>query len=895
MDEAEASAISGEELFLLDEIAAAFGKAKAVPEIADSTRSIDDIKSCLRAERVIIGVVGSTGAGKSSVINALLDEECLVPTNCMRACTAVITEIQYNGSVDEVSKYRAEVEFISKDDLVEELEVCLEDFRNGDRRNFRNPETEAGVAFRKIRAIFPHPTMDDLLNPRNSAESMASHESLTAVLGNAKYVAAPEPQALLDQIQEYIDSSDKLDGQPAKMEYWPLVKVVKIFLRNPILETGLVIVDLPGVQDSNAARSAVASKYIQNCSGLWVVAPITRAVDDKTAHNLMGTTFRRQMQFDGAYGNMSFICSKTDDVSITEAMKSIKRDNPRHPAHDRYQALQNVQQAIKHLNASLGTADMDRKILLDQIKDCDISNHPVIDSDSDTFNQDSDFDDDGDSVEEPGFDQEILTRQDARRRAEEMRAEKKVLEGPKKASNARRKDIRNSLKDTKAEKRMLESQLKSDCVQYRNESSYLGMDLDIAMREDEENFDPREDARDYEALAANLPMFCVSSKSYQKMSGRLEKDEKVEGFPHIAHTGIPALQSHASKIIESTRVVACQRFLNELRRYLMSLMMQVVISQQPLKLADEMRQQELDVLEEALEVLSKKSPNLGAELLRRGACASRRTGGVFKGSKGFRDLNEELTDPLKKEIAKAWESVCRRQIPDKLTDLAKELVEHPGVFIASMEQRKALRRSKSYGLVLEKLLTFEKSLEEATPLINLAMEGQKEANRVFTPAITRDMVRAYAKCRTEIGVGSYSRMKGHMSEHVETERSKMYVNATERAKDGLGKMLEEVQENVKNNLAQIIAVAREDFGTLVADRNVFKALGDVGKKIEGLLMAADTRFSPEFDTPDQVRIKAENMGENMPEQMEGMSIDERGAESIPVHGDILRYQVGVEN
>jgi len=138
-------------------------------------------------------------------------------------------------------------------------------------------------------------------------------------------------------------------------------------------------------------------------------------------------------------------------------------------------------------------------------------------------------------------------------------------------------------------------------------------------------------------------------------------------------------------------------------------------------------------------------------------------------------------------------------------------------------------------------------------------------------------------------------MKGHMSEHVETERSKMYADATERAKDGLDKMLEELQENVENNLAHIIAVAREDFGTLVVDRNVFKALGDVGRKIERVLMAADTRFSPEFDTPDQLRIKAENMGENMPEQMEGMSIDEGSAEGIPIHGDILRYQVGVEN
>ncbi len=41
----------------------------------------------------IIGVVGNTGAGKSSVINAMLEEERLVPTNCMRACTAVVTEM----------------------------------------------------------------------------------------------------------------------------------------------------------------------------------------------------------------------------------------------------------------------------------------------------------------------------------------------------------------------------------------------------------------------------------------------------------------------------------------------------------------------------------------------------------------------------------------------------------------------------------------------------------------------------------------------------------------------------------------------------------------------------------------------------------------------------------
>ena len=33
---------------------------------------------------LVLGVVGNTGAGKSSVINAMLDEERLLPTNCVR-------------------------------------------------------------------------------------------------------------------------------------------------------------------------------------------------------------------------------------------------------------------------------------------------------------------------------------------------------------------------------------------------------------------------------------------------------------------------------------------------------------------------------------------------------------------------------------------------------------------------------------------------------------------------------------------------------------------------------------------------------------------------------------------------------------------------------------------
>ena len=50
-----------------------------------------------------------------------------------------------------------------------------------------------------------------------------------------------------------------------------------------MLSTGAVVVDLPGVRDANAARGAVAEKYMKSCNAVWIVADITRAVDNRTA------------------------------------------------------------------------------------------------------------------------------------------------------------------------------------------------------------------------------------------------------------------------------------------------------------------------------------------------------------------------------------------------------------------------------------------------------------------------------------------------------------------------------------------------------------------------------------------------------------------------------------
>ena len=79
-----------------------------------------------------------------------------------------------------------------------------------------------------------------------------------------------------------------------------------------VLSTGACLVDLPGVKDSNAARDNVAQTYLQNCSCIWIVAKIGRAVDDGTAKDLLGEQFKRRLLMDGQYGNVSFICTQSD-------------------------------------------------------------------------------------------------------------------------------------------------------------------------------------------------------------------------------------------------------------------------------------------------------------------------------------------------------------------------------------------------------------------------------------------------------------------------------------------------------------------------------------------------------------------------------------------------------
>lgn len=93
------------------------------------------------------------------------------------------------------------------------------------------------------------------------------------LFGHTIQLKASSAKSLYHALQDYIQGRYKdLDWMVSikAIEYWPLIKVVRIYTKADALSTGAVVVDLPAADDySNAARSVLASTYISQCTGKY--------------------------------------------------------------------------------------------------------------------------------------------------------------------------------------------------------------------------------------------------------------------------------------------------------------------------------------------------------------------------------------------------------------------------------------------------------------------------------------------------------------------------------------------------------------------------------------------------------------------------------------------------
>ncbi|KAF6824031.1 tat pathway signal sequence [Colletotrichum musicola] len=871
-------------------------------------KAIRDLEARSQPSKTIVGVVGNTGAGKSSVINALLDEERLLPTNCLRACTASPTEISYNNSNDPSELYRAEIVFITAEDWMKELKTLFTDLIDDSgnlSRECTNPDTEAGIAYAKIKSVYPTKTREMIAE--SSPENLANEPAVRGVLGSTKKLKATAAKDLYASMQRYVDSKEKNNHlkKDVPMEFWPLIKVVHIYTKANALSTGAVIVDLPGVQDSNAARAAVAQNYMKACTGLWIVAPINRAVDDKTAKSLLGDSFKRQLKYDGIYSAVTFICSKTDDISVTEAAESLDIETD---VSESWAKIDALRRDMRRLKGQLSDgkdekSDLDDK--LDQVDnevekwdelaqkhaDGDTVHAPTenrkkrkrgatsfksrknrkssdsdSDSDSSTSNSDSDKENDPESENRMP-----LTEEQIEDKISAFKTEKKKIRQERKEIEAKLARIRKELKGVQAEEARLLGAIKAVCIQGRNGYSKGAIQRDFAMgikeqvapceaaiEQDEDAFNPDEEVRDYDEVARNLPVFCVSSRAYQKMQGRLQKDDfHNDGFRNVEETEIPQLQNHAKKLTEAGRAATCRRFLNDLSQLLNSMRMwasndgtQVHLSASDKRNEETCLRSQLAALDrdfakavdacvysvrEALAESIYDYFELSIPMASNAAVATAsgwgahrseggmfwatykatcRRSGVYSGASGPRDFNAELFEPISRQLATGWERAFQRRIPQALEGFAmsaRGLLDnfHRGA-IARSEQRGT--NYAGINMLSQQLRAHTTRLKEIPEVIKTAVqELQREANRGFHPVITADMQPAYDICVAESGQGSYARMKRHMVEHVENSRHNMFRHSTDSVKEQLQALCKRVEDEMASQVQGIYNLLARDY------------------------------------------------------------------------------------
>ncbi|KAL8683181.1 MAG: hypothetical protein Q9186_000793 [Xanthomendoza sp. 1 TL-2023] len=549
------------------------------------------------------------GAGKSSVINAILDHERLVPTSCFRACTAVVNEVSYNH---EEIPYRAEVEFIQPTDWEKELKTLFQDLLDSNgkiSRQCTNDETEAGIAYAKIKAVYPKKTKDDIAN--SSIESML-HE-VSEILGKTHHIDDSDCVQFYRRLQKFVEASGDRKQEKVKqeevsyhtereMEFWPLIKVVRLYVKAPVLSTGAVIVDLPGVHDSNVARAAVSDGYMKQTTGLWIVAPITRAVDDKAAKTLLGEPFRRQLKLDGSLAShLGPLWQQQDELvqnieSLRMELASTKgarlaQSKVVHEIDDQLELWEGLRDDIengKQVFAPVSEITNKRKGTEEQPsnrKKSRRSNDPMADSDHDSL----DFDSQDDGVAREDSQAGTNTQGQQPLKVEHISMKLTELRTTKRKARNSIGDLVKSIEaiyqkrdEATAAKAEIQSSIAKACISGRNAYSKLAiqqdyasgikeLDQELAAEEDISIFNPDEEVRDYDKVARGLPVFCVSSRGYQKLKGRLNKDGAVPGFKNIHETEIPMLQEHCKKLTVAGRLASCQKFLNNLWQLLNSL------------------------------------------------------------------------------------------------------------------------------------------------------------------------------------------------------------------------------------------------------------------------------------------------------------------------------------
>ena len=255
---------------------------------------------------VRIALVGTTGAGKSTFLNALLCQEVL-PVGVMEPCTAFVTTVRHA----EATGYQASVEFITEDEWEQDLDYLATTVEPaaGDDDEQDTTRQMVRAARARIEAVFGPAA---LAVPGVDLRQLPLPPEVRAVFDedSRRTFAFDDAKPMLAEIRKLIRGESAL---------WPFVKQVDIVGPYPQLPRGLVLVDLPGLNDPNAARVEVTRDYLRRSPYVWVVFNMVRGMTKDIHTILRDEKVLRDLLIYGNFHSLGLVGTQADHIQHAHA------------------------------------------------------------------------------------------------------------------------------------------------------------------------------------------------------------------------------------------------------------------------------------------------------------------------------------------------------------------------------------------------------------------------------------------------------------------------------------------------------------------------------------------------------------------------------------------------
>lgn len=162
----------------------------------------------------------------------------MLPADDGAAVTASVIKILWNENDDSEKSLRAVIEFITKNELEAELKALASDLDDeAQDEEDSEPDEERDERIQRtlhwISGIYPF-----VKSKRDFAKytilELVDHPTLKNYLGNIKEIEKSVVSDFSTAIKPYISVVDKSDDA-----LWPIVKVVRIYTKSPILKEGI--------------------------------------------------------------------------------------------------------------------------------------------------------------------------------------------------------------------------------------------------------------------------------------------------------------------------------------------------------------------------------------------------------------------------------------------------------------------------------------------------------------------------------------------------------------------------------------------------------------------------------------------------------------------------------